>query len=132
MISYDILSKYLQKYYKYNTNIRDKYLVITNHNISKKYHITIFRDQWDDYSTVTTLPFHLFHLSSDDVDNRCSSYFWINKKNYLIQKIPNKYFQYNQPVYNFSNSTRSPCNFTELSPLLKFFQKILKRLLATF
>lgn len=123
MLSYQILINYLQNHRRYNTNIKPNYCVITGIN----YHITIFKDQWDNYESISGKPYHLFHISSDENQNRCSSYFWVNNNDYKIKKIPKKYFSYNQPTYTFFSSTRFPCHLYNIDDLLKLFQKILYR-----
>lgn len=35
--------------------------------INFDYHITIFRDQWDEYKSLTGLDYHLFHLTSNNL-----------------------------------------------------------------
>lgn len=126
MLSYKKMAIYLQQQNKYFFAIKPSYIVISIPKI--KYHITIYRDQWDEYEDVTGKPYHLFHVSANDTTEKCSSYFWINKHNYHIQKIPKKYFTYNQPSFNFFSSTRSPCGLQEVSPLLKNFQQIINEI----
>ena len=122
MITYQMVLDYLinQKKYKYHS--KKNYLIILF--TGSKYHLTIFRDQWDEYYSKTNNPYHLFHISSNDDTDRCSSYFWVNFKN-KIQNIPKKYFQYNQPSYSFNSSTRSSCNFKEIKPILISFKKLI-------
>lgn len=122
-MAYDKLVSYLKNQNEYPASIKEKYLVITM--LGSKYHITIFRDQWDEYEAVTGLPYHLFHISSDDVSDRCSSYFWVDIYTNRVKKIPRKFFQYNQPTYNFRSSTRSPCPLVKVKPLLKILQRML-------
>ncbi|AGC01726.1 hypothetical protein H012_gp739 [Acanthamoeba polyphaga moumouvirus] len=122
-ISYRTLLKNLSKINNIILSIKNNYLIITLPN--NNYHITIFQDQWDDYQKQINKPYHLFHISSNDTKNKCSSYFWVYKKNYKIYKIPNKYFKYNQPNYSFFTSTRNPCSYLEIKTLLKYFGRIL-------
>lgn len=134
MISYDILTLYLKNnlYENFNGLTYSKkplYTVIIDE--SRNYHITIYQDQWDDYEWITRKPYYLFHVSSNSSNNldRCSSYFWVNKTNYHIRKIPSKYFMYNQPTFDFMSSTRNPCKLSEIIPLLKKFQKIINAII---
>lgn len=128
MIPYPKLLYYLNKQHEYPVNTKQRYSVVVVPG--SKYHITVFQDQWNDYQNVTGLPFHLFHISSDSEENRCSSYFWVDKNTYRIKKIPGKYFKYNQPAYNFYNSTRNPCHLSDIMPILKKFQRILLKMKA--
>lgn len=124
MVTYKQLARYLKKYHKHFISIKKNYLIIIFPNLN--YHITVFKDQWDDYQKVTDLPYHLFHISSNNVDNRCSSYFWVNKYNLHIKNIPKNYFKYNQPDYSFYGSTRNMCSSNSIKHMLQVFQKILK------
>lgn len=126
MITYDNLLSNLQKQRHYHISAKNNYFVLLVSG--SKYHITVFRDQWDDYENISNLPFHLFHISSDSEQNRCSSYFWVDKKSRRIKKIPGKYFQYNQPSYDFFSSTRSPCKLSDIKFLLKIFQRIINKI----
>lgn len=127
MISYQKLLKYLKKQRKYRISIKKNYFVIAMQN----YHITVFQDQWDDYEKTINEPYHLFHISSNNEQNRCSSYFWVDKKNYQIQNIPSEYFSYGQPNYSFTSSTRTPCILTDIQKLLDVFQTLLNRISST-
>lgn len=103
--------------------VKDKYSMII---IPKsKYHITIFRDQWDEYKSTTNLNYHLFHITSNSADIKCSTYFFVDSNTNRIKKIPNKYFKYEQESYGFSASTRSPCEYKSIKRELNYFQKIL-------
>lgn len=126
MIPYQKLLKYLKRQHYYPVSVKKKYLVISVPG--SKYHITVFQDQWDNYEKIAEKPYHLFHISSDETEKRCSSYFWVNKRNYRIQNIPRNFFLYNQPEYSFFSSTRSPCELRSIQPLLKIFQKLLNRI----
>lgn len=126
MLSYEQLKKLLLHNHV-NHSVRKNYLVI---NVPEsEYHITIFQDQWDMYETETSYPYYLFHLSSNSEKNRCSIYFWVDKKNYRIKSIPSNLFLYDQPIYTFTSSTRSPCFYGDIKFLLKYFQKILNKAL---
>lgn len=125
-MKYSKLSFYLKKQHQYPVSVRKNYTVITVPNT--KYHITIFQDQWDNYQSVSKKRYHLFHISSDQEDNRCSSYFWVDKNNYRIQKIPKKYFSYQQSNYSFFSSTRKPCNLKNIIKHLVIFQRLLKQI----
>lgn len=102
---------------------KPKYFMITTPN--NMYHITVFQDQWNEYEAISHQPYHLFHVSSNQEIDRCSSYFWVCKKSYKINNIPEKLFAYKQPEYSFFSSTRSPCKFDNIKILLKKFQIIL-------
>lgn len=122
-ILYDELIEFIRNKTPYHISIKKNYSIITLPNI--QYHVTIFQDQWDNYQEKINLDKHLFHISSDKIDNRCSSYFWVDMNNHKIQKIPEEYFSYGQEDFSFNKSTRQPCNLNEIKILLKIFQKIL-------
>lgn len=122
MPSYQTLINYL-KQQQYRFSIKSGYFVVAVNGLD--YHITVYQDQWDDYEEVTGNKYHLFHISSEQQLNRCSSYFWVSKQDNRIKKIPPQYFSYNQPSYNFTASTRSPCQLEDIDTLLKIFQQIL-------
>ncbi len=122
-MKYSELKSFLIHYYQDFLTVKIDYIVIRIPN--QFYHITIYQDQWDDYMHTTNRPYHLFHISSNNKDTRCSSYFWINVKTLKIQKIPRGLFLYNQPSYSFDSSTRNPCPLANILDILKFFQKIL-------
>ena len=126
MVSYEQLVVYLKMQHEYPVTFKKDYFVIMMRG--KPYHITVFRDQWNDYEGITGLPYHLFHISSDNANNRCSSYFWVDKDSYRIKKIPGKYFNYNQPKYDFYSSTRNRCQLSSIRPFLKIFQRVLNKL----
>ena len=126
MITYEQLLSYLKQQREYPTSIRKNYFVVIVRG--SKYHVTVFQDQWNEYENVTGQPYHLFHISSDDEANRCSSYFWVDKQTYRIKKIPAQYFKYNQPTYDYFSSTRSPCSFSDIKFILKIFQRILRKI----
>lgn len=123
MVKYSKFLSYLKIKYGYLISIKNKYFVIRIPDIN--YHITIFRDQWNDYQKITGKPYHLFHISSNKEYNKCSSYFWVDKYSYRIKKIPRKYFLYKRPSHSFYSSTRNPCQLKSINILLKIFQKIL-------
>jgi hypothetical protein len=123
MLTYYELTKHLKNQHLYPISIKSNYTVIMFPGT--EYHITIFKDQWDNYENVSGKPYYLFHISSNDKNVRCSSYFWISKYTNKIKKIPRQYFMYNQPNYTFFSSTRQPCHLWNVKPLLKKFQKIL-------
>lgn len=127
MITYQNLIKILSKQKYFKLRIKDKYLILRPiDKIAKSnYHITIYQDQWDDYRKITKMPYYLFHISSNSIENKCSSYFRISIRKNKIGSIPNKYFKYNQPTYSFYQSTRFPCKISDIYLLLKYFQKIL-------
>ena len=126
MITYQKLWNKLLRQRKYPTTVKNNYLVVSVPGTN--YHISVFTDQWNDYERSSGKPYHLFHISSNDEKNRCSSYFWVNKKNYRIQNIPLKFFTYNEPSYSFYSSTRSPCHLSDVKRLLQAFQELLNRI----
>lgn len=126
MLSYQTLIKYLRDQHDYPVSIKKYYCVIMVPGID--YHITIYEDQWDRYEEISNKPYYLFHVSSNNENNRCSSYFWVNKYNHIIKKIPRNFFMYNQPKYSFFSSTRNPCHLRDISILLKTFQRILNKI----
>lgn len=122
IITYDKLIATIP--FKFNLLIKDKYSMITIPNFN--YHITIFRDQWDEYKSITNLDYHLFHITSNDIANtKCSTYFFVDIYTNRIKKIPDKYFKYGQDSYSFYSSTRFPCDYKSIKTGIKFFQKIL-------
>ncbi len=123
MFTYDKLINLLINQNMYPISIKKKYVVIMFPGIN--YHVTIFRDQWDDYEKITKKPYNMFHVSSNNEYNRCSSYFWVSKNTNKIKNIPEQFFIYNQPNYTFFSSTRSPCDLGHIESLLAKFQKIL-------
>ena len=123
MVSYRSLINELKRQHKYPISIKSNFTVVTIPGID--YHITIFQDQWDDYQKTSGKPYHLFHVSSNKEDNRCSSYFWVGRYTMHIKKIPRKYFSYNQPSYSFFSSTRNPCHLRDIQRLLVVFQHML-------
>ena len=121
--SYQTLLKYLQNQHDYPISVKSNYCVIIIPGLN--YHITIFQDQWDRYEEVSDKPYYLFHISSTTDIKKCSSYFWVEKYNKHIKKIPKHYFLYNQQNYSFFSSTRSPCHLRNMDKLIKIFQRIL-------
>ncbi|BCS82886.1 hypothetical protein QLL95_gp1237 [Cotonvirus japonicus] len=132
MLTYQELKIYLlsnNRYLKshgYSITTKQNYIIISTQKYN--YHITIFEDQWDDYYFITKKPYNLFHISSNNSSNKCSSYFWISRKTHKIQKIPKKYFKYNQDQYSFFSSTRNSCKFHNVKPLLIIFQNIINHI----
>lgn len=129
MISYQKLITSLQNKKTYSFSIKNKYTIIIR-SLSK-YHITIFQDQWDLYEEKCSQPYHLFHISSNNEQDRCSSYFWVCKNTNKIQNIPDKFFSYEQPTYNFTSSTRSRCPSDSITNEIKIFQQILDNIRTT-
>ena len=115
-------------YYKLNIKTNQtnliKYAVI-NFNINKNYHVTIFSDQWNNYYKETGLNYYLFHVSTNETVNRCSTYYWIDINTLKIKEIPEKYFHYNQTFFDLYNSTRSSCKYNDIIEILDMFQKLL-------
>lgn len=126
MLTYQELTNSLKNKYKYIVSIKPIYTVITIPNTN--YHITIYEDQWNNYQENTGKPYHLFHISSNNENNRCSSYFWVDMMTHRIKKIPRKYFSYNQLLYSLSSSTRSPCHLSDITQLLVVFQKMINEI----
>ncbi len=124
MITYDELVKMLDLKFPGRVRQRREYSVIVFPK--SEYHLTIFRDQWDDYQKITGHPYYLFHISSNNVENRCSIYWWVDKKNLRIHRIPDNIFKYSQPNYSIIASTRQPCRTIDIAFILKFFGKFLR------
>lgn len=126
MLPYKKLLSYINSHRianKYQFSIKNNYAVII---VPKSnYHITIYQDQWDDYEKSTTNPYYLFHISTNDTHNRCSTYFWVDKINYKIQPVPKKYFSYNQPSFDYFSSTRTQCKLSDTKLAVKYFQSII-------
>lgn len=122
MLPYQKLLFNMNIHHKNIISVRKGYFVIKFNNL---YHITIYQDQWDDYFMQTKLPYYLFHISSNNIENRCSSYFWVDRDTNKIKGIDEKYFKYEQPSYSFFGSTRKPCEMKEIKSILSRFQSIL-------
>ena len=123
---YNNLIEYLQGIGSINTSVKSNYIVISFKRSS--HHITIFKDQWDDYThdmTSNNGRYHLFHISSNKETNKCSTYFWVDRNTLAIKEIPSRYFKYEQPSYDFNSSTRRSCENKNVYKILYFFQKIL-------
>ena len=129
MLSYKNLISFLKKQNIFRINIANNYCVITLPNKYYSYHITIYQDQWDDYENVTKFPYYLFHISSNNEKNKCSSYFWVDKNNLYIRTIPKKYFNYEQKNFSFYSSRRKTCRLSEIKILIKAFQKFLQSII---
>jgi hypothetical protein len=123
-LNYNKLIKYLSKQKVYRFVPKKDYFMIFNGDFP--YHITVYRDQWDDYQDETNLPYHLFHITSNSEANKCSTYFWVDKKSYRTKHIPKKYFQYNQPDFGFYSSTRTSCEFKYIKPMIIVMEKMLR------
>ncbi len=128
MPTYQKLLSYLRAKDPGRIVVKKNYFIIRY----KQYHVTVFQDQWDEYQSVTNLPYYLFHISSDQPDNRCSIYFWADKQTLCIKKIPEKYFQYEQESFGFSSSTRKPCFCADLKFVLEDFGRKLKSYLSRY
>lgn len=124
IITFKVLKKYL--YNKYNSKITSNYILINPPE--SNYHITIFKDQWDNYHFDSHFAYHLFHISSNNNDSKCSSYFWVDKNKYYIRHIPNKYFSYNQSIFSYYKSTRNRCSLKDIIPSIQFFSLILQNI----
>lgn len=125
IVTYYDLIKFLSKQniFLYKFNKKGNYIVLSL--TSFDYHITIFKDQWDMYESVTKLPYHLFHISEETTDTiKCSVYFWMDKHQYKTHDIPQEYFQYNQTNFDYGKSRRSKCVYDKsIKHLLKTFEK---------
>ena len=111
---------------KFFLNMYEKYIVINFPD--RLEHITIFKDQWDQYSMQTKLPYHLFHVTSTTDTTKCSTYFWVNIYAHQIKKIPSKYFKYEAPEFSFNASTRPSCEYKLIKSSLKKFQQLLSNI----
>jgi len=121
-MNYDVLVKKLKT--TGDPIIKENYVMI-KFSPQDTYHITIYRDQWNDFRKITGLAYHLFHISSEKIIPKCSTYFWVNTKNLLIKKIPPEYFKYGQDQFSMQSSTRYPCSYSRIKHILQKFQKIL-------
>lgn len=123
LINFNDLESKLRRCCNKNLVIRRDYLVIKYDDID--YHVTIFKDQWDDYYQKTGRPYYLFHISTNDPVNKCSTYLWVDILTHGITMVPPKYFKYEQSSFDFNGSTRKPCDINKILILIKRFQKIL-------
>ena len=122
MSDYQSLKKFLEKS-GHAYNIRKLYFVIA---VPKSgHHITVYENYWDDYETVTGHPYYMFHISSNNENDRCSSYYWVDKRDLFIIDIPESAFKYEQPEYDFTRSTRKPCSDIATERARDLFQKFL-------
>ena len=88
------------------------------------FHITVFKDQWDEYPDKR---YHLFHITHENDDKKCSSYFWID--NYLkIKNIPKNKFRYNQEDFSMFASTRGYCKDKAVKVIRINFQRLLNKM----
>lgn len=101
--------------------IHPTYLMIHVKNLP--FHITIFKDQWNEYPNKK---YHLFHITHEDESDKCSSYFWVT--NHLkIKNIPPSKFKYGQEDYSMFSSTRNYCTDKAIKVIRVNFQKLLNK-----
>lgn len=108
---------------KFTVDIKELYTMVKIPTYD--YHITIYKYQWDDFRTKMNFNYYLFHISSETTVPKCSTYFWVDMENNLIKKIPTEHFSYGQDKFGMNSSTRQPCNYELIQPVIKKFQKIL-------
>ena len=121
----DVLEKYLPDAIKGSIFtklvVNKKNLIINIRN--SKYHVTIFRDQWNDYGPNEKL----FHLTNEVT--QCSIYFVFNGD--MQVKEPGG-FSYEQSEFGFNKSTRIRCDDTEIDKIMDIFSSIMKRIVDKF
>lgn len=94
------------------------------HTRNMPYHITIFRDQWDNYPDKE---YHLFHITHEEDDKKCSSYFWMTN-DLKIKNIPSTRFKYDQEDFSMFSSSRGYCKSKTVKVIRVNFQKLLDRI----
>lgn len=115
-IEYDTLKKFLKKNHKIVN--RKKYIVLI---YAGPYHLTIFKDQWNDD--------HMFHISDNNIENRCSVYYKINELGKIYELGSNE-FEYNQQQFSSKSSTRTKCKINGyIEHILADFQIKLDRIM---
>jgi hypothetical protein len=125
MITYDDIKHLKNLDISLKVSIKVNYVVLTMQDVND-YHITIYEEQWDYYSDLTGFKYYLFHISSNNMDNRCSTYFWVDIENLDIIDIPPRYFKYDQSNFDMYASTRSKCITTSsITKLKDIFNKTL-------
>ncbi|AYV78209.1 MAG: hypothetical protein Edafosvirus7_1 [Edafosvirus sp.] len=122
----DVLEKNLEKYLDKNSIF--KHVSINKKNIiisvkDSNFHITIFRDQWNDYQKNTNLPEKLFHITHEKT--QCSIYFVLNDK--LEIREPSN-FNYEQQDFGLNKSTRKRCDDKEINIIIKNFETLIKKI----
>lgn len=125
MITYQTLITNLKSQPNTKIYIKNIYTVIIFLN-EPNYHVTIYKDQWDLYEKTIELPYYLFHISANETEPKCSTYFWVDKLDHHIKIIPEKYFKYEQPIFSFEMSTRKPCDFDKIKHVVEQFQRLLE------
>lgn len=126
MISYSDIKDIAHIKSPFKISIKSDYLVLTL-PLMIDYHITIYEDQWDFYSDFTGFEYYLFHISSNDTKNRCSTYYWVDVYDLSIVDIPPSYFRYEQETYDMYSSTRKRCKPNRvIDILLDTFERVLK------
>jgi len=128
MVSYNTIKDIVHHKTLFEISIKSNYIVLSIPSIVD-YHITIYKDQWDFYVDFTGFEYYLFHISSNNSINRCSTYYWVDIHTMKIIDIPPKYFRYEQKSYDMYSSTRESCEANnKIKLLLRNFEKILKYL----
>lgn len=109
---------------RFKLSINDKYAVIKFLS-DENFHVTIFKDQWDDYHKKTGHNYHLFHISSESETTKCSSYFWATTAKLKILSIPKNIFAYGQENFGLYSSTRQPCDMKSIAPTMRKLQVLM-------
>jgi len=128
-LTYDMLEQNLQasldktSIFK-QVNVNKKNIIINIKN--SKYHISIFRDQWNDYQKNTNLAEKLFHVTNEKT--QCSTYFVVDTE--LQIKKPSN-FSYEQPEFGFNKSTRKPCVDDEINNIIGQFEVLVQKIANT-
>ena len=81
--------------------------------------------KWNHYPNRKYALFHITHEKSYD---KCSIYFWIDKRKLRIKKIPKEKFKYNQESFSMYSSTRSKCEDKHIKVIIKNFQRLLNKI----
>jgi hypothetical protein len=127
-LSYNNLLHLFQQIKPKSISIHNNYFVI----VLKKspYHITVFKDQWDEYHSPTYPLARLFHITNEVT--KCSIYFVVVLKdsdNLIIKLVPESDFKYNQSTFSHFASTRSKCDdIKTIMKIIKYFKKIINLL----
>lgn len=87
------------------------------------FHISFFREQFDNYPDKR---YHLFHITHENQNEKCSSYYWVTNKLKIVN-VPNDKFKYNQKNFSMYSSTRNFCNDVKI----KFIKMSLQKLFLT-
>ena len=103
----------------------NRYFII---NSKFAFHITVFKDQWNNYPIKK---YALFHVTYDPPKNstnkKCSLYFRVDNDMNILD-IPKNEMKYKKKDYGMFRSTREKCTQKIIKKLKNDFQKILKKM----